>query len=195
MLRNAGERERQAFFEQLAMRIFPGATGVTGTVTHENDPEQPLKLSLHCTAPQFINRQSGTAELNQLAPALGLATLYARIPARKFPLYIESLLFESTVFHLHLPDGMDVKALPADFTEKTEFGEYVLRFARLPRQLDIHRDFRIPIQVIAPEKYPTFLSFALRIDEAERQRIALETVKRAAGAQPKADLQPVAIKR
>src|SRR5205085_8604507 len=27
MLRNAGERERQAFFEPLAMRIFPGATG------------------------------------------------------------------------------------------------------------------------------------------------------------------------
>jgi hypothetical protein len=195
MLRNSGERERQAFFEQLAMRIFPGATGVTGVVTHENDPEEPLKLSLHCTAPQFFNRQSGTAELNQLAPALGLATLYARTPARKFPLYIEALLFESTVFHLRLPDGMDVKTLPADFTDRTEFGEYTLRFVRLPRQLDIHRDFRIPIQVVAPEKYPAFLNFALRIDEAERQRIALETVKGAAGTQPKADLQPVAIKR
>jgi hypothetical protein len=174
MLRNSGERERQAFFEQLAMRIFPGAIGVSGTVAHENDPEQPLKLSLHCTAPQFFNRQSGTAELNQLAPALGLATLYAKTPARKFPLYIESLLFESTVFHLHLPDGMDVKTLPADFTDRTEFGEYALRFVRSPRQLDIHRDFRIPVQVVAPEKYPAFLNFALRIDEAERQRIALE---------------------
>jgi hypothetical protein len=195
MLRNSGERERQAFFEQLAMRIFPGATGVTGAVAHENDPELPLKLSLYCTAPQFINRQGGTAELNQLAPALGLATLYARTPARKFPLYIESLLFESTVFHLHLPDGMDVKTLPADFTDRTEFGEYALRFVRLPRQIDIHRDFRIPVQVVAPEKYPAFLTFALRIDEAERQRISLETVKGAAGAQPKADLQLVASKK
>lgn len=195
MLRNSGERERQAFFEQLAMRIFPGASGVSGAVTHENDPEQPLKLSLHCLAPQFINRQSGTTEINQLAPALGLATLYTKTPARKFPLYVESLLFESTVFHLHLPGGIDVKELPADFTDRTEFGEYTLRFVRLPHQLDIHRDFRIPIQVVAPEKYPAFLSFALRIDEAERQRISLETVKGAAGAQPKADLQPVAIKK
>ena len=48
MLRNSGERERQAFFEQLAMRTFPGATGVTGTAAHENDPEQPLKLSVRC---------------------------------------------------------------------------------------------------------------------------------------------------
>jgi hypothetical protein len=195
MLRNSGERERQAFFEQLAMRIFPGATGVTGDIAHENDPEQPLKLSLHCTAPQFINRQSGTAELNQLAPALGLATLYARTPARKFPLYVDSLLFDSTVFHLHLPDEIDIRTLPADFTDRTEFGEYALRFVRLPRQIDIHRDFRIPVQVVAPEKYPAFLNFALRIDEAERQRIALETVKGAAATQMKTDLQPVASKR
>jgi hypothetical protein len=177
MLRNAGQRERQAFFEQLAMRIFPGATGVTGTAAHENDPEQPLKLSVRCTAPQFISRQSGVAEINQLAPALGLASLYARAPTRKFPLFIESLFFESTVFHLHLPDGMLVNSLPADFTDRTEFGDYALRFVNTPYQVDIHRDFRIPVQVIAPEKYPAFANFALRIDEAERQRISLQTRK------------------
>ena len=184
MLRNAGEHERQAFFEQLAMRIFPGATAVTGVAAHENDPEQPLKLSVRCIAPQFINRQSGAAEINQLAPALGLATLYAKTPTRRFPLYIESLFFESTVFHLHLPSSMEVHFLPPDFTDRTEFGEYALRFVRLPHQVDILRDFHIPVQVIAPEKYPAFVNFALRIDEAERQRISLETRKDAAGARP-----------
>ena len=184
MLRNAGEQERQAFFEQLAMRIFPGATAVTGSAAHENDPEQPLKLSVRCTVPQFINRQSAVAEINQLAPALGLATLYAKTPIRKFPLYIESLFFESTIFHLHLSGGMEVHSLPANFADKTEFGEYALRFVRLPHQVDIHRDFRIPVQVIAPEKYTAFVNFALRIDEAERQRISLETRKDAAGSRP-----------
>jgi tetratricopeptide (TPR) repeat protein len=177
LLRSAGEREKQAFFEQVAMRIFPGAASITGTAAHENDPEQPLKLSVRCTVPQFINRQSGAAEINQLAPALGLATLYAKTPTRKFPLLIDSLFFESTVFHLHLPAGMEVHSLPADFTEKTEFGEYALRFVRMPHQVDIHRDFRIPVQVIAPDKYVPFANFALRIDEAERQRISLESPK------------------
>jgi hypothetical protein len=180
MLRNAGDRERQAFFEQLAMRIFPGATAVTGSATHENDPEQPLKLSLHCTAPQFINRQSGAVEIDQLAPALGLAALYSKTPERRFPLYIESLFFESTVFHLHLPAGMNVRALPADFAGKGEFGEYALRFVRLPHQVDIHRDFRIPVQVVPPEKYAGFVNFTGQIDEAERQRISLEMTKDAA---------------
>jgi len=186
MFRNSGERERQAFFEQLAMRIFPGATSVTGIAAHEGDPEQPLALSVHCTVSQFINRQSGAAEIGQLAPTLGLATLYAKSPTRRFPLLIESLFFESTVFHLHLPDGMEVHSLPGDFTEKTEFGEYALRFVRMTHQVDIHRDFRIPVQVIAPEKYRAFVNFASRIDEAERQRISLETGRDAASARPTA---------
>ncbi len=184
MLRNAGDRERQAFFEQLAMRIFPGAAGVTGSAAHENDPEQPLKLYLHCTSAQFINPQSGMAEIDQLAPTLGLAALYATTTERKFPLYIESLFFESTVFHLHLPVGMEVRSLPADFTDRSEFGEYALRFVRLPHQVDIHRDFRIPVQVVAPERYAAFWKFTAQVDDAERQRISLEVMKDATGAQP-----------
>jgi tetratricopeptide (TPR) repeat protein len=184
IFRSAGEREKQGFFEQLAMRIFPGAASVGGTAAHENDPEQPLKLLIRCTVPQFINWQSGAAEIDQLAPALGLATLYAKAPSRKFPLLIDSLFFESTIFHLHLRDGMEVHSLPANFADRNEFGEYALRFVRMPHQVDIHRDFRIPVQIIAPEKYAAFVNFALRIDEAERQRISLETRKDAANIRP-----------
>lgn len=180
MLRNAGDRERQAFFEQLAMRIFPGATAVTGSAAQENDPELPLRLTFHCVSPQFINRQASAVEMDQLAPSLGLAALYAKTSTRKFPLYIESLFFESTVFHLHLPAGMQVRSLPADFAGKNEFGEYTLRFVRLPGQVDIHRDFKVPVQVVAPEKYAAFIKFAEQIDEAERQRIALEMDRNAA---------------
>jgi tetratricopeptide (TPR) repeat protein len=185
-LRNASEREHDLFFEQLAMRIFPDAATVTGTAAHENDPEQPLKLSVRCTVPQFINPQNGLTEIDQLAPALGLAGLYGKTATRKFPLLIESLLFESTVFHLHLPEGIEVHSLPADFTDKTEFGEYSLRFVRMPHQIDIHRDFRIPVQVIPPDRYGAFVNFALRIDEAERQRISVETTKDAASTHPAA---------
>ncbi|HEX3156534.1 MAG TPA: DUF3857 domain-containing protein [Candidatus Angelobacter sp.] len=186
LLLSPSEQDRQAFFEQLAMRIFPGAASVSGATEHESDPEQPLKLSIRCTVPQFINQQNSAAEINQLAPALGLATLYAKTPTRKFPLLIESLFFESTVFHLHLPENLEIHSLPTDFTEKTEFGEYTLRFVRMPHQIDVHRDFRIPVQVIAPDRYSAFVNFAVRIDEAERQRISLEIRKDAAGVRPTA---------
>ncbi len=182
LLRNAGERERQAFFEQLAMRLFPEAAAVTGSVRHESDPEQALELSLHCTVPQFVNRQSGVIDIDQLVPSLGLRTRYARTPSRKFPLYLESLFFESTTFHLHLADGMQVHTVPAEFAGKTEFGEYAVRFSHSARQVDVHREFHIPVQVIAPEKYAAFARFAKQIDEAERQRISLEVGKEGAAA-------------
>jgi hypothetical protein len=193
-LRNASELERQTFFEQLALRVFPGATAVTGAAANENDPEQPLKLSLRCTAQQFINLQNGVVEISQLAPALGLATLYAKIPVRKFPLYIDSLYFESTVFHLHLPAGMEARSVPVDFAGKSEFGEYSLWFVRSPGQVDIHRDFHVPVQVVTPEKYAAFLSFAVQIDEAEQQRISLQAVRDTAGGQRKESVQPFALK-
>ncbi len=177
LLRNAGARERQVFFEQLAMRIFPEAASVTGSTRHESDPEQALELSLHCTVPQFISRQTGVIDIDQLVPSLGLAAQYAKTPARKFPLYIESLFFESTTFHLHLPAGAQTRSVPADFAGKSEFGEYAVRFAHSARQIDIHREFHIPVQVIAPEKYVAFTHFARQIDEAERQRISLELGK------------------
>jgi cellulose synthase operon protein C len=175
LLRNAGER--QSFFEQLAMRLFSGATAVTGSSAHEDDPEQPLEISLHCTVPQFINRQSGALDIGQLVPALGLRALYAKAQERKFPLYIESLFFESAVFHLHLPDNIQAGPMPRDFTEKSEFGDYSVRFVRSARRIDIHRDFHVPVQVIAPEKYAAFAQFARHIDDAERQRIPLEMGK------------------
>jgi tetratricopeptide (TPR) repeat protein len=175
LLRNPGER--QAFFEQLAMRIFAGATGVTGSSLHDDDPEQPLEILLHCTVPQFLNPQNGRLDIDQLAPALGLRAQYAKAPARKFPLYIESLFFESTTFHINLPANVQVVSLPKDFTEKSEFGEYSARFMRSAQGASIQRDFYVPVQVVAPEKYAAFAKFAGRIDEAERQRISLELGK------------------
>jgi Domain of Unknown Function with PDB structure (DUF3857)/Domain of Unknown Function with PDB structure (DUF3858) len=177
LLRSAAPRERQAFFEQLAMRIFPGAGAVSGSAAHEDNPEQPLRILLHCTVPQFITRQSGAAEIDQLVPGLGLRTQYARAPWRKFPLYIDSLFFESTTFHLHLPPGVQVRSVPADFTEKGEFGEYSVRFVQSAQQLDIRREFRIPAQMVAPEKYAAFARFASHIDDAEHQRISLQMGK------------------
>jgi myo-inositol-1(or 4)-monophosphatase len=102
MLRNAAERERQAFFEQLAMRIFPGAIAVTGSALYENDPEHPLKLSLHCVAPQFISQQNGTVEIDQLAPALGLLLELVGLLFQGQTLGpVEALRVSGLVGHLH----------------------------------------------------------------------------------------------
>ncbi len=177
LLRNSSDHNRQAFLEQLAVRIFPGASAITGSINNERDSEQSLELSLNCTVAQYVGHDTGTVDIDQLVPVLGLRAIYARTSERLFPLYLDSLFLESTVFHLRLPIGVEARSLPGDFTSRSEFGEYALRFVKMPGQIDIHRDFRIPIQVIAPERYAAFAQFARMIDEAERQRITLELSK------------------
>jgi hypothetical protein len=188
-LRAIGACERQAFFEQLAGRIIPDGTDVVGLVLHENDPEQPLELTLHWVVPRFISLHTGVAEIDQLAPALGLRSTYVKAATRRFPLFTDSLLFESTVFRLHLPPGIEVRSLPAHFSTRTEFGDYSARFAHAGQQIEIRREFRIPVQIIAPDRYPAFDAFARQIDDAERQRISLAAVKDAAGELAKSKFQ------
>ncbi len=63
--------------------------------------------------------------------------------------------------------------MPPDFNARNEFGEYSVRFRASGQQIDVQREFRIPIQVVAPEKYEAFAAFARQIDDAERRRISL----------------------
>src|SRR5205823_678139 len=53
-LRGLRSAERGQFFEQIALRIFPGATSVIASVRHEDDGERPLSIELRCRVPQLI---------------------------------------------------------------------------------------------------------------------------------------------
>jgi tetratricopeptide (TPR) repeat protein len=165
---------RPRFYHQLAMRIFAGADEVTGSTRNERDPDRPLELVLHCRAPRYVNLASGTADMDQLVPTLGLRKMYSS-PSRKFPLYIDTPLVESASFRLHLPPGVSVLRGTPAMNVSGAFGSYSLSVRQpSPAELDIQRSFRIPVQVIPPERFPEFSTFAAKIDEAERQRITLE---------------------
>jgi Domain of Unknown Function with PDB structure (DUF3857)/Domain of Unknown Function with PDB structure (DUF3858) len=174
-LRRGGDAERQSYFEQLAVRIFPGATAVRGAALHLNDPEQPLELTIDCKVPQFIAPHAGFEDISQLVPALGLRSFFSNTSVRRFPLLLDSVFSESTVFHLHLPPGVAVRTLPHDFVSRSEFGEYAVRFSQADKQLDVKREFEIPVQVVEPAQFPAFLEFARQIERAEQQPITLRT--------------------
>lgn len=174
-LRTASERQKQAYFEQLASRIFPGAIGIHGLATHLTDPERQLEFNLQCKVPEFTNQRSGPQEVKQFVPALGLGSVLATIKSRRFPFFIDSVLFESTVFHLHLPAGMSVQSLPHDFVLNSSFGDYAVKFSRQHAQVDIAREFHIPMQLITPGDFPAFEQVAEQIERAERQHLVLES--------------------
>jgi tetratricopeptide (TPR) repeat protein len=180
VLQTANQRDRQMFFDQLAVRIFPGATQITGSSLHLDDREQSLELALHFQVPQFVH-SSSPWEVDEMVPSLGLTDLYARTATRKLPLYLDAVLFESAIFHLHLSPGLQLRSLPANFKTQNQFGKYSVEFTGGGQEVTVHREFQIPVQIISPQRYPQFVQFAREIDDAERGRIGLSGSSGVAG--------------
>ncbi len=166
--------QRGQFFQQLAMRILPGAGPTTGEVRNENDSDGELVLTVHTRAPHFLPLSGALVDMDQLVPALGLRRMYVGNASRQHPLFIDTPLVESATFRLHLPDGIAV-ARPASGAEFTsEFGSYAVSFRPIAQNvLEIRRSFRIPVQIIPTDRFEDFRRFALRVDDLERQRITL----------------------
>ncbi|HEX8984509.1 MAG TPA: DUF3857 domain-containing protein, partial [Bryobacteraceae bacterium] len=95
-------RGRGHFFEQLALRIFPGISEASGEVHNEGDSDQPLELVLACRAPHFLNFVGDVADMDQLVPALGLRKMYGTGGVRQQPLLLDVPLIETTKFRVRL---------------------------------------------------------------------------------------------
>lgn len=174
LLRSGRDNELQRLLEQLAARIFPGAVNIRGRAIHAADPEEPLEITLHCEIPQFTSMRPGRREIGQLAPPLGLRLPVASGGMRRSPLILDSVLAESSVFHLHLPAGVSADAMPLNFAISSEFGNYSLTYSQTKGQIDVTRKFAVPVQVVEPRRFAALLDFARQIEQAEREQIILE---------------------
>ena len=165
--------DRQAYFEEIADRILANAAEVAASLIHEQDVNQPLELILKVSTPKVAHWNGSDLDLGELIPALGLARMYATLPARETDLLVEAPLIESSEFVVHLPAGIEVSRLPQSAEIKSGFGEYHTEFQAQTKTLTIQRSFRIPAQEVSSSDYPAFSSFAFAIDAAERQSIQL----------------------
>lgn len=173
VLRTIPSSQRGRFFEQLALRLFAGAANAKGSVTNENDPDKPLILSLSCESPQFADFSKSAVDLDQLTPGLGLRGMYVKSARRQFPMFIDSLLDESTLFRVHLPKGATVRGT-AQFEQHGKFGDYSVSVRQTGTSTwEMRREFRIPMQVISPAEYGDFAEFAMKLDSQERERITV----------------------
>jgi cellulose synthase operon protein C len=187
VLRTVNATDRPRFFQQLAMRLFPGVTDATGDVTFENDPDQPLSIHVVCRATSFVDFRRRSVDIDQITPALGLRTMYAKSSSRTYPLAIDAVLFESSVFQVVLPEGVSL-ANGVQAEVKSEFGTYSTSVRQVSSRVwEMNRDFNIPLQIVSADHYQAFSAFANRIDAIERQRLSLRINR--------APVQPVSLQR
>jgi hypothetical protein len=173
-LRSMSAHDRQMYFEQIASRILPNPHGVSASVLNQEDISHPLQLDLKVSSASVGHLNGSELEIGQVIPALGLSRLYASLPERRQDLLLETPLIENSEFLVHLPPGIEPLRMPESANLHTEFGDYRTQFQlEKPNVIKIVRNFRIPVQVVSPAKYPDFAKFALQIDSAERQLITI----------------------
>ena len=107
-----------------------------------------------------------------------MPVMYVSSASRNFPLFVDTPLFETATFRVHLPNGVTVAHPANDLQVSNDFGTYSVTFRELePNVLEVKRSFNIPVQVVPPQKFTAFATFASQVDDAERQKIGLETVQ------------------
>jgi hypothetical protein len=171
-LRGADSAARQQYLAQLADRILPGATGVSGSIEDADNNDVPLLLHLRCRVPEFVTPSRTTLDLEEFLPGLGLQRTHAATAARSLPMLLADVLAESARFTVHLPPGASLVHSPGPLRLRSRFGQYRLEIVRKGAlEFEIVRDFNIPAQLVSPGEYPGFRAFALRIDQIEREQV------------------------
>ena len=166
--------DRAQFFRDIANRIFAGATGVRGEVRNEHNLDAPLQIVLSCRVEHFLDFSALPLSVNQLVPALGLRRMYAASSSRSLPLFVDTPLSELTIFRLTLPPEIQLTHRITNVELHNKFGRYRVSSRIVgANALEITREFEIPVQVISPGQYPDFVTFAARIEDAERERFTL----------------------
>ncbi len=173
-LRQLSPEQFQAFYEELAGRLLPGAANVKGSISNQDDWDRPLALEISCRVENFIRWNKAAVQIEQPIPQLSLRTMYASAPQRTYPMLIEVPLRETAHYVIHLPEEVVLRSLPQDASFTSLFGSFKTSFRlRDAHTLELFRDFDIASQRIAPQQYPEFSAFAAQTEDAERQAIVL----------------------
>jgi hypothetical protein len=137
---------------------------------------RPFEIDFVCNAPNLLTLKKETGEVTARTgmEPLKLQSKYTEKPERELPLFISSRHLSRVEIEIETTDKYELKKLPSDFILDTEFGYYALTFSQNAGKIQIKRTFNLLPQRIKKEKYPDFIKFCTRIDEAELARIILK---------------------
>ena len=173
--------ERRKFIERMANRFFPGAV-LDAQKSSMPDLEvigKPFQMDFVCTAPNLLTLKKETGEVTARTgmEPLKMQTNYVEKPERELPLFIRSSHLSRVEIQIDLKNQYELKKLPQDLILDTEFGYYALTFSQDGQKIQVKRTFNLLPQRIKKEKYPDFIKFCSKIDEAELARIVLAEKK------------------
>ena len=155
---------------------FPGFQLRAGAKNLETadfaDIEAKVEFKATGTVPQFA-RLEGERLSVPLTTEFGLTNRYASLSKRKLDVWLPVLGTQTETFEVTIPHGLRIESAPADTEIKTSFGTYSLKVEKEDGNIITRSTLSIAVERIKPEDYAAWRAFCLKVDEAQRSRLAL----------------------
>ncbi len=169
------------FFEMVLNKSFPG-TGVKEVrVLNLEDPSKPLELQYDFHSSRLARRAGEQLRVERAFFPVEFLRSYIQTAGREFPFLINGINSGTNTIILEWPENLQLDASPISQSILSPFGHYHLNVEKSSGKLLMERDFRIPIQRIAPAKYLDFYKFCSKVDQLERERLIFSERSPAAG--------------
>ena len=157
--------------QSLVGRALSGASLIKHSIEHLDSLDSPLELRMKIRVPAFARRAGG--ELILSPPFTWSVARLASLPQRQTPLLITTATHEQVKLSIRLPKGARLASTLAAGTIRD--GERYLEVADTLKsdRLVLHRVVHIPAGRVQPERYPEFVQFARRADDAQASTIRI----------------------
>jgi|GEM_PF-6448766 len=170
-LRNipAGDIENQVESNLLAPD-FTGSTLEKLEILDLDEPSSKLTIRIEFEMPAQHGPYPGTFSIGPILKNR-IATRWAGLPSRNFPLLIDENLNTTSVIEIDGKDIWKIVMPPQPKVKVTILKDFLfsqeVELNSSKSKLVIKRNLKIPIGRISPEDYGSFLSFASKVDETE----------------------------
>lgn len=164
-VRELPELQHRSIVESIAAGVLPGLELSDYSITGLRDDE---RLAFHFAgrAPRFLDAEGGCPLPLQRLEMSGRLAIEG---ARRLPFLQDSVNVDEVFVALRVPEGMELVDPPAGFRGAFGGQEYELSVARGDdNEWILTRGFTQEPFSIGPEEYTALLTFARRVDEAER---------------------------
>jgi hypothetical protein len=168
------EGERRERYAKVWSGRYAGAQleSVAMQVAERN---RPVVVHARVQVPELGERRGqGELALPTSSREADLASSYARLGERRWPVLLGYPWRHVESVHYRLPKGARIVRLPAGRELKTPFGEFTLKVASGKQGIDIVSEFLMATHRIAPADYAAFRAFLRDTDVALAERLVVD---------------------
>jgi len=169
--------EREDDLEDLIASLCPGSIMKGYEVAPPRGPQDPIRVTIRFTVPQFVTRAAGLEILSPQIVRLPWLAQMATAPDRTHALYLDYPRQENSEVRLALPPGRTLKKVPAD-RERSAAGltvtsRYAVKQDGDHQVLEVRRTISISRREVPASEFPALRTLLGSLAEEDASAVTL----------------------